>query len=36
MADFFNFARCVSKLALCSDVIHSFDWKSVVEHDGGV
>ena len=32
----FNFARCVRKLALCSDVIHLFDWKSAVEHDGGV
>ena len=31
---FFYFARCVCKLA--SDVIHSFDWKSDVEHDGGV
>ena len=34
--DFFYFARCVSKLALYSDVIHLFDWKSGVEHDGGV
>ena len=33
---FFYFARCVRKLALYSDVIHSFDWKSAVEHDGGV
>ena len=34
--DFFYFARCVRKLALYSDVIHSFDWKSTIEHDGGV
>ena len=33
---FFYFARCVRKIALYSDVIHSFDWKSAVEHDGGV
>ena len=32
----FYFARCVSKLALYSDVIHLFDWKSAIEHDGGV
>ena len=32
----FYFARCVRKLALYSDVIHSFDWKSAIEHDGGV
>ena len=32
----FYFARCVRKLALFSDVIHLFDWKSAVEHDGGV
>ena len=31
-----HFARCVRKLALYSDVIHLFDWKSAVEHDGGV
>ena len=34
--DFFYFARCLRKLALYSDVIHLFDWKSAVEHDGGV
>ena len=34
--DFFYFARCVRKLALYSDVIHLFDWKSAVEHDGCV
>ena len=28
--------RCVRKLALHSDVIHSFYWKSAVEHNGGV
>ena len=33
---FFYFARCVRKLALYSDVIYSFNWKSAVEHDGGV
>ena len=33
---FFYFARCVRKIALYSDVIHSFDWKSAIEHDGGV
>ena len=32
----FYFARCLRKLALYSDVIHSFDWKSAIEHDGGV
>ena len=32
----FNFARRVRKMALYSDLIHSFDWKSAVEHDGGV
>ena len=34
-SQFFYFARCVRKLALYSDVIHSFDWKSAIEHDGG-
>ena len=33
---FVYFAQCVRKLALYSDVIHLFDWKSAVEHDGGV
>ena len=23
-------------LSIYSDVIHSFDWKSAIEHDGGV
>ena len=32
----FYFARCESKFALYSDIIHSFDWKSAIEHDGGV
>ena len=32
----FYFTRCVRKIALYSDLIHSFDWKSAVEHDGGV
>ena len=34
--DFFYFVRCVRKIVLYSDVIHPFDWKSAVEHDGGV
>ena len=29
----FYFARCVRKLRYYSDVIHSFDWKSAIEHD---
>ena len=32
----FYFAQRVRKLRYYSDVIHSFDWKSAVEHDGGV
>ena len=32
----FYFARCVRKLALYSDVIHSFYCKSAIEHNGGV
>ena len=32
----FNFARYIRKIALYSDLIHSFDRKSPVEHDGGV
>ena len=32
----FYFAQRVRKIALYSDLIHSFDWKSAVEHDGGV
>ena len=32
----FYFARRVRKLALYNDVIHLFDWKSAVEHDGGI
>ena len=31
---FFYFARCVRKLRYYSDVIHSFDWKSAIKHDG--
>ena len=34
--DFFYFARCIRKFALYSDLIHLFDWKSAIEHDGGV
>ena len=34
--EIFYFARCARKLALYSNVIHLFDWKSAVEHDGGV
>ena len=33
---FFYFAWCVRKIALYSYVIHSFDWKSAIEHDGSV
>ena len=33
---FFYFVWCVCKIALYSDVIHAFDKKSAVEHDGGV
>ena len=33
---FFLFARCVHKIPLYSDVIHSFDLKSAIEHDGRV
>ena len=32
----FYFALRVRKIALYSDLIHSFDCKSAVEHDGGV
>ena len=32
----FLFARCVGKLRYYGDVIYSFDWKSAIEHDGGV
>ena len=32
---FFYFAQCIRKIVLYSDVIHSFDWKSAIEHDGG-
>ena len=32
----FYFARCVRKIALYSDFIHSFHWKKAIEHDGGV
>ena len=34
--DFFYFALCIRKLLYYSDVIHSFDWKSAIKHDGGV
>ena len=33
---FFYFVRYIRKLHYYSDVIHSFDWKSAIEHDGGV
>ena len=33
---FFYFTRWVRKVELYSDLIHLFDWKSAVEHDGGV
>ena len=32
----FYFSQSVRKLALYSDVIQLFDWKSAVEHDGGI
>ena len=32
----FNFARLAAKLRYYGDVVHSFYWKSAVEHDGGV
>ena len=32
----FYFAWCVRQIALYSDVIHSFDCKSAIEHDGAV
>ena len=32
----FFLLRVVRKLALYSNVIHSFNWKSATEHDGGV
>ena len=32
----FFFARFLRKLRYYCDVIHSFDWKSAIEHDGGV
>ena len=33
---YFFTSRGVRKRALYSDVIHSFVWKSAIEHDGGV
>ena len=33
---FFYFVWCVCQIALYSDIIHSFDRKSAIEHDGGV
>ena len=33
---FFYFALCVRTLRYYSDVIHTFDWKSAVKHDGRV
>ena len=35
MANFY-FAQRARKLRYYGDVIDSFDWKSAVEHDGGV
>ena len=32
----FDFTRCTRKLRYYGDVIHSFYWKSAVEHDVGV
>ena len=34
--DFFYFVRCVRKVVLYSDVIHSFDCKSAIEYEGCV
>ena len=34
--NFVYFVWCVRKLVPYSDVIHSFYWKSAVQHDGGV
>ena len=33
---FFTLRGAYIKYALYSDVIHSFHWKSAIEHDGGV
>ena len=33
---FFYYKRCIHKLCYYSDVLHLFDWKSAIEHDGGV
>ena len=33
---FFTSHGAYVNCAIYSDVIHSFDWKSAVEHDGGV
>ena len=33
---FFYLVQCIRKIVLYSDVIHSFDWKSAIEHNGGV
>ena len=32
----FLFTRCVHTNPLYSDVIHLFDWKLAIEHDGGI
>ena len=32
----FYFPRCIRQLRYYSDVIHSFNWKSAIEHDGSV
>ena len=37
MLNFYFLLRSVhAKIELYSDVIHSFHWKSAIEHDGGV
>ena len=33
---FFYSCGAYIKIVLYSDVIHSFDWKSAIEHNGGV
>ena len=35
-SQFFYFARCIRKFRYYRYVIHSFDWKSAIRHDGGV
>ena len=32
----FYFVGCIRNFPLYSDVIHSFDWKSAIDHNSGV